>query len=378
MRKKNIKAIVLISVLLLLVVLILMSVSMISLSNNFLSFIGGSETKNRALISACAGIDYAICKLNRDPSWGVTEPKFTPSSPVSIPDYLPVCKADTKAGASVELSHSEFFITFGTYSSTSSTLNSYSSSSRYHSINNLFGTTAIGDVPPYTARIISIGKCGNSVKVVKAFLTRSDFYPYAINAESSVVFVEGTYDIKGDTSTGKQGDIYSSWEGDNTDQFSIIADPGVKKINCNNGILLGKGPISINPGKLDNTTKKERCIPELYLSKIEVPQLLNNAAGYQYGAYTQISPGMITIKEEPPPAPVPPPAPSSTEETSLLNSLKNQLIADAADETTTNGPPVPKSGVTSIIKYSDAAYSQFVIDGGGTGFNTVASFDSSQ
>ena len=381
MRKKNMKAIVLISLLLLLMVLILMSVSMITMSSNFLSLVGTSETRTRALISAYAGIDYAICKLNREPDWGVKDLDFIPSSSsIPVPDYLPGYKVDTKAGAYAGLTESEFFITFGnSYNPSSTSLSSYSSYSKYHSVNNLFNTSAAGDVPPYSAKIISIGKCGNSVKVVKAFLTRSDFYPYAINSESSLVFVEGTYNIKGDNSTGDQGDIYSSWAGDDTDQFSIRADGGVKKISCNNGILLGKGPISIAPGKLDNnTSSKERCIPELCLSKIDVSEILDNASNHQYGAYTQINPGMVTIREMPPPPPNPPPSPLSSEESNLLSQLQGNLIADAANDTTTNGPPISKNGSGNITKYSNPEYSKFVIDGGGTGFETVAAFDTSQ
>jgi hypothetical protein len=367
MRKKNIKAIVLVSVLLLILLLLIMSVSMITMSSNFLAFIGGSETSGRALIASYAGIEYAVYRLNNDPNWGVRDLDFTPTSSASIPDYIPEYNADTSAEAKVKLTGSEFIITFGT-----------SYGSKYQSVNNLFGNTAKGEVPPYTAEIISTGKCGNDKKVVKAYLTRSDFYPYAINSENSIVFVEGKYNIKGDSSTGQQGDIYSSWAGDENDKFSIQLYPGVKKLSCNGGILLGKGPINIMDSQIDNTKFKERCIPELYLSKIDVSSLLSNASNYQYGNYVAINPGMATIKEQPPPAPNPPPRPGESDIEDLINQLKDRLTAEAADQTTTNGPSVTISGSDDITASSDPEYSKFIIDGGGTNFDNVASFDPNQ
>ncbi|HPZ08951.1 MAG TPA: hypothetical protein PL110_12600, partial [Candidatus Eremiobacteraeota bacterium] len=367
MKKTNKKAIVLISVLLLILLLMIMSVSMIALSSNFLSFVSVSETSNKALIAAYAGVDYAIYKLSKDPNWGVKDLKFDPSSTAPIPDRLPTYKADMSAEAEVKFTNSQCNITFG---------NSYGL--KYQSVNNLFGTTALGDVPPYTARIISIGKCGSSRKVIKAYLTRSDFYPYTINSESSVLFVEGTYNIKGDSLTGEEGNVYSAWAGDSDDKFSIQVDSGVKNISCNGGILLGKGPINILSGQLNNTKTKEKCIPELYLSKIDVPEILSNARNNHYGACTNINPGMVTIKEQPPPPPDPPPMPTASETLSLLTQLRDRLIADAADETCTNGDPVTKNGSISITKYSTPEYGRFIIDGGGTGFETVAFFDPAQ
>ncbi|MEQ8191840.1 MAG: hypothetical protein ABRQ39_28000, partial [Candidatus Eremiobacterota bacterium] len=70
MRKKNMKAIVLVSVLLLIVLILIMSLSMMTMSSNFLAFIGASETSGRALITSYAGIEYAVYKLNNDPNWG--------------------------------------------------------------------------------------------------------------------------------------------------------------------------------------------------------------------------------------------------------------------------------------------------------------------
>ena len=368
MRKKNMKAIVLVSVLLLIVLILIMSLSMMTMSSNFLAFIGGSETSGRALIASYAGIEYAVYKLNNDPNWGIKDLDFTPSSSIPIADYIPTFNADPSAEAKIQLTGSEFTVTFST-----------SYGTKYQSVNNLFGTTAKGDVPPYTAEIISLGKCRNDKKVVKAYLTRSDFYPYAINSESSIVFVEGKYNIKGDTSTGTQGDIYSSWAGDENDKFSIQLYPGVKKLSCNGGIMLGKGPMNITDSQLDNTKYKAKCIPELYLSKFDVSALLNNASGYQYGNRAAIAPGMVTIKEEPPPRPNPPPRPGETDVDALLAQLEQRLIAEAAAQSVTNGPPLTVNGSEDIKASTAPEYSNFIIDGGTTGFSSnIASFDPNQ
>ena len=278
MIKNDMKAMVLISVLMLILLLTIMSVSMMSLSSNFLASVGGDEGTNRALISAYAGIDYAIYRLNKDTRWGVTDPDFKPVSPLPIPERLPEFTADTSAEENIKFENGEFTVTFG---------NTFGS--KYQSVNNLFGSTSSGDVPPYTAKIIAIGECGEIRKVVKAYLTRSDFYPYAINSESSLFFVEGTYNIKGDSTTGDEGNIYSSWGGDNNDNFSILAGPGVDKISCNGGILLGKGPVSILSGQIDDAKLKEKCIPELYLSKIDVPKILDNAKLNEYGPCASVN-----------------------------------------------------------------------------------------
>jgi len=146
------EGIAMISVLLLTVLLTLMTVSMLFINTNHLSMVGNIEGKEKALKAAEAGVEYAMHMLNEDPAWGLTGDPVFPGGKIVIPGDPNTFPRFTLLNSdSIPVSYTKdcrFTITFN-------------QTSPYRSVNNLFNPlTGEGNTPPYTAKIISIGRFG--------------------------------------------------------------------------------------------------------------------------------------------------------------------------------------------------------------------------
>ena len=279
----------LLTVLLLTVLMIIMAVSMVFISTNFLALFGNSEARLKALEAAEAGVEYALYRLNDDPTWGITNLSYGGSP---NPDTIPVCDPDNTAGVMEEPlpDGSTFTIIFD------------SGDSRYGSENNLFGTsiTSITRTPPYTAKIVSIGRSsnGNIKKVVEAYLIRGDLYPYTINSEGRVVLEAGEYTLKGEEGTSSPGHIYSSWTSTPAPgNYSIEGMADATQIVNYNGMFIGNGPVSI-AGTFDGQEIGDHP-QNFYFSKIDVGKIVERAKNDAYGDLTpHLNAGTVYIQEE--------------------------------------------------------------------------------
>jgi len=290
---KKSKGMALLTVLLLTTLMVLMAVSMVFISTNNLYLFGTQENKKQALRAAEAGIEYAIYMLNNDPSWGLIRPLSFPKDGIS----LPVCNKDNSIEEEITINKATFKISFNT------------GEGKYCSTNNLFSPNPSDDTPPYTAKIISIGEYGSVKKVMRAFLARSDFYPYNLNSEGLIVIGEGSYIIKGNdpNDTNPPGGIYSGWKAKEGEAEVTGIMSSSSDITSYGGLLIAMGKIQGIPSTFDGALKSN--MPQsLNIGKINVEEILNRAKAGEYtsGApINTISPGFVQIIDIPPTASYP-------------------------------------------------------------------------
>jgi len=282
------KGMALLTVLLFTVLLIIMAVSMIFISTNFLALFGSSEARLKALEAAEAGVEYALYRLNDDPNWGNASLAFG-SSP--NPDAIPTCYPASTDFTDTLADGSKFTITFDC------------NDARYGSENNLFGTTPtlITKTPPYTAKIVSIGRDpgSNVKKVMLAYLVRGDLYPYTINSEGMVILNAGEYTIKGEgAGTNSPGHIYSSWVSTPApDNYSIEGKADAPNITNYGGMFVGNGPINI-AGTFDGYSIPNHP-QNFYFSNIDVGKIVERARSDEYGDLDpNLYPGLVKIMDE--------------------------------------------------------------------------------
>jgi len=280
------------TILLLTVLLVLMTVSMIFISTNHLSLIGNIEAKEKALKAAESGIEYAMSKLNEHRDWGLyplTLSNFHENGDVDFTkDATLTAEIPYATGA-------KFTITFAP-------------SSRYCSVNNLFssqiddnGTPGYpdDDTPAYTAKIISIGECGEGGDIKKrailqAFFVRSTYYPYTINTAGRMVFGPSkTTAIRGDNYSDP-GYIYSDWKSEDSNS---IFSPNETRVICNNGIFSARGEIYLpdfDGQEMENITRSNP------MSHVDVDNIVTRARDGELGALTVMNNvGKVVISEKP-------------------------------------------------------------------------------
>ena len=290
-----------ITVLLLTVLLALMTVSMVFISTNQTSMIGNIVGKEKALKAAEAGIEYAIYNLNNDSAWGLlnesvtfqdgklvtqdpnsgTFPVFTYGSSEFTEDYTDDCK---------------FTITFA-------------SGSPYRSVNNLFNPLqGDGNTPAYTCKIVSAGKYGigtnnKVIKVLEAYLVRSDYSPQSINIAGPLSFTGNDPNITGSgniTILGRDvnepGSIYSGSSDPNDPFFKSISSGEDAKVSANKGIFIAKGPIDVPPDF--NGSKVEFSSKDCLAKPIRVNDIINSAANNELGPVSSSFGGTLSLQEE--------------------------------------------------------------------------------
>ena len=263
------KGMALISVLLLSILLIMIGVSMVFISTNHLHLMGNVESYNKALKAAEAGAEYALAQLNASPAWA--EPNSPP------PEVTKTLK-----------NNSEFIITFDP-------------NDDYYSYNNLFGSSVYtrpsgdllsGDVPAYTAEIISVGKSPDGItKILRVLYIRDDAMPANGLACGEISFYSGTITFAGET-IDEPGWLYSAWEDpDPSPTPSIYSwDLGDSRINANGGMLSAKGAIDVdyltdpNDFYVDEYTNKDLQAPD-----IDIDQIMSDA---------KLDPGVLKISND--------------------------------------------------------------------------------
>jgi len=265
------------------VLLILMTVSMVFISTNTASMSLNVSGMNKALKAAEAGVEYAIYRLNEDPSWGVKNLDF------SVPNKAGFAH-DESVQADVQVDNdSRFKITFS------------GANPEYRSVNNLFQADAsvasAVDTPCYTAKIISVGVCGGYKKVLKAYLIRSDYYTNSINSQGVVNLVTGNFAIKSSNPDHTMsytpvpgvyypGTIYSEWKSTpGAGNYSIRANSGVvNTLDTAGGLLLTRGKVILpSPVPTFSGSVKENYPEKSYMGKIDVDKILERAQGGDYG-----------------------------------------------------------------------------------------------
>jgi len=291
---REIKGMVLITVLLLTVLLILMTVSMVFISTNHLAIMGNIESKERALKAAEAGVQYAIYILDENPTWGLSglDPATLNITHRSQTDNFP--RAD---GLEEEIEYDDgttFTITFDP-------------ASKYRSVNNLFykpdgvalDNPVYCNTPPYSAKIISVGKCGNSIKVLEAYLVRSDYYPYAINQQGRMDFGASSNTTIHGPAPEEPGYIFSNWkhEGPNTPFTYSISLGNSAELHCNGGTFSARGKINIpDPNSFDGNIQED-LEQKIGMSEIDVDDMVTRGKNaLSPGSY--YSPGTAIITEE--------------------------------------------------------------------------------
>lgn len=219
------KGMALVTVLLLTVLIAMMTVSMVFISTNHLYMMGNIEQKVRALKAAEAVAEYALTKLNIDPSWGINH----------------------QDRITIELDGARGSITFA-------------SAGEYLSYNNLKGknpldrastgeTRLSGFIPAYGAEVICKGETfdGKGVKYLKVIFVRNDLFPYPINSEGKIVFDAGDVNIYG-SDINTPGHIHSNWDGlsypnSDSDYWSIQRKNG--SLNTKGGTASAVGDIDL-------------------------------------------------------------------------------------------------------------------------------------
>ncbi len=289
----------LITVLMLTVLLALMTVSMVFISTNQISMIGNITGKEKALKAAEAGIEYAIYNLNNDSAWGLineevifqdgklvdtadanTFPKFTYNN-VDVPDinYTNDCK---------------FTITFA-------------SGSPYRSVNNLFNPVmGDGNTPPYTFKIVSVGKYGlgtnnKAIRVLEAYLVRSDYSPQSVNVAGPISFAgndpnnTGSVTILG-RDVNEPGSIYSGSSEPNNSTFKSISSGSNAEVSANKGMFIAKGPIEV-PADFVGTIvpfSTKDCLSK----PIRVDDIVTMAGKNELGPVVSAPGGTLSLQEE--------------------------------------------------------------------------------
>jgi hypothetical protein len=288
-----------ITVLLLTVLLALMTVSMVFISTNHVSMIGNIEGKEKALKAAEAGIEYAIYNLNNDSAWGLlnesvtfqdgklvnldpnsgTFPVFTYGNSDVTEDYTDDCK---------------FTITFA-------------SGAPYRSVNNLFNPLqGDGNTPAYTCKIVSVGKYGigtnnKSVKILEAYLVRSDYSPQSINIAGPLSFTGNDANSTGNVTilgrdVNEPGSIYSGSCDPNDPTFKSISSGEQADVSANKGIFIARGSIKVPPDF--NGSKVEFSSKDCLSKPIRVNDIINSAANDELGPVSKASGGTLSLQEE--------------------------------------------------------------------------------
>jgi len=288
---RDMKGMVLITILLLTVLLILMTVSMIFISTNHLSIMGNIEAKEKALKAAEAVVSYAIYELNSNPAWGLSgdpifkEGKFVDHTNPSgtYPEFSP----DTSLYINNNYSDNyAFYITFDPNDPNSSQV----------SVNNLFGPIKDTDsgTPAYTAKIVSTGKFlsgdrEKATKTIVAYLVRSDYSPYSINVAKKITFMEdgGEIAIYGRAITDP-GCIYSG----SKEPDSITAGSNAD-IKTSKGIFSARNTINL-PVTFDGK-KLEYLTQDYSFGKIDIDGIINNAKTGEYGTLSTVNPGQVSL-----------------------------------------------------------------------------------
>jgi len=284
---KDSSGMALVTVLLLTVLMVLMTVSMVFISTRHLSLIGNIEAKEKALKAAEAGVEYAIYMLDKNPMWGLQGTSLT---------------WDTGKGTAFIIRDDSCEETYP-YSDDSSFHISFNPSAKYRSVNNLFynpDTSTSGypamllDTPPYTAKIISEGRSGNTIRVVEAYLVRSDYYPYCINTQGKMEFGSSLETTIRGAGRESPGYVYSNW--DLSEPIYPGGVPSISLGSCSTlhtygGTLAARGNIE-TAGDFDGK-KLEYLIGEYKLSDLDVASIISDKSSIHH-----VSPGHLYITEE--------------------------------------------------------------------------------
>ncbi len=286
----------LITVLMLTVLLALMTVSMVFISTNQVSMIGNITGKEKALKAAEAGIEYAIYNLNNDPAWGLLNEEviFQNGKLVNTADANTFPKFTYNNGDVPDIDYTndcKFTITFA-------------SGSPYRSVNNLFNPVmGDGNTPPYTFKIVSVGKYGigtnsKAVRVLEAFLVRSDYSPQSVNVAGKISFAGNDSNSTGNVNilgrdVNEPGSIYSGYYDPNDKSISSGANADV---SANNGMFIAKGGIDVPSdfvGSIVPFSSKD-CLAK----PLRVNEIVNSAANNELGPVTHGSGGTLSLQEE--------------------------------------------------------------------------------
>lgn len=286
----------LITVLMLTVLLTLMTVSMVFISTNQVSMVGNIEGKEKALKAAEAGIEYAIYNLNNDPAWGLLNEEVTfQNGKLVVPDpnsgTHPVFTYGSSEFTEDCGKDCKFTITFA-------------SGSACRSVNNLFNPlSGDGNTPPYTFKVVSAGKYGTgtdtkSVRVLEAYLVRSDYSPQSVNSAGPISFAGNDPNSTGNVTilgrdVNEPGSIYSGFYEPNNASISS-GDNAV--VSANKGMFVAKGDIKVPStfiGSIVPFASKD-CLSK----PIRVNDIVNSAGNNELGTVVSASGGVLSLQEE--------------------------------------------------------------------------------
>jgi len=253
-REEENRGMALISVLLLSVLLVMIGVSMIFISTQHLHMMGRVEAYDLALKAAEAGAEYALAEFNEDPRWG---------------DPNTFIEKTLNNG-------SGFVITFDP-------------GDDYYSYNNMFsnelharpaGKPLQGDVPAYTAEIISVGKApGGVIKILRVLYIRDDAIPANAYAKGEIACVSGRIVFAGEDDT-KPGWLYSDWP------LTPVptAAPSIYSVNVDStvdakgGLFSSKSTIEINPAGPDAVYEDEFTTKNVEGADIDIDEIIHEAS----------------------------------------------------------------------------------------------------
>lgn len=295
------KGMALMTVLLLTVLMVMTTVSMVFISTNHMYFVANLQNQGNAMKAAEAGIEYAISKLNDDPSWGLSSFNLRPDP--SDNTMTP----DPDAGVvETYAENCKFTITFDP-------------DAPYYSVNNLFesdpGEAALSGTPCYTAKIISVGEAGSpgdtTKKILEVHLVRSDYSGYNVGTEGSLFFNYGNiFNIHG-RDVDKTGSLVSNWTDPDGNDSIVFKESTFDPALCpegeeyvifsNKGVFSSTGTIDVmDPDKFDGYLV-ENLAQKAPLGIMQVDKIVDRLVeeGSTAGTLQTAESGVVTVTEIP-------------------------------------------------------------------------------